>query len=377
MRGRLTLTVHRGEQLKQSHLLGRLAPYIKLTIGQQSFKTLNGADPINPSYNQSFTFDLDDSQAEPTLQLQVKDHSLLGARQLAHADIPLRDVLTFAQQTRINVIGSDNIEPCGSVIISTAFTPLNDSPQPAAADAKPAPAMPTVSSPVYPQLSPPPAYNPAFAHPPDEPPPPYQFAGSAGSAAGTQPPIPAQPIVMQPTGPSPPPQHTRPAPQAFQSWPPAGGQPVASPTAAPVMQAAPASPSVVMLPPFETEVKDGRHVHRLRHRRAVYNGEYQCNVCRRERRGPVFHCEIDNFDLCPDCFINPIAGRVLLAPSGVPVAPHRDYRHPHPLLWQPVYQNTPSGQFQCDGCGRTGSGMAWHCDACNYDLHSQCLRPTG
>ena len=333
--------------------------------------------PSTPAYNPVLhTLDLDDGQAEPTLQLQVKDQSMLGARQLAQASIPLRDVLTFSQQTRINVLGSDNIEPCGSVIISSAFTQLSDSPQPAAAQqAKPAPAVPSVSSPVYPQLTPPPAYNPAFAHPvPDEPPPPYQFASPA-AADGSQPPIPAQPIVMQSTGPSPPPQHTRPAPQAFQSWPPAAGQPVAA-AAVPVMQAAAASPTVVMLPPFDTEVKDGRHVHRLRHRRAVYNGEYQCNVCRRERRGPVFHCEIDNWDLCPDCFINPLAGRVVLAPSGAPVAPHRDYRHPHPLIWQPVYQNTPTGQFQCDGCGRTGKGMAWHCPSCNFDLHSECLRPT-
>lgn len=50
---------------------------------------------------------------------------------------------------------------------------------------------------------------------------------------------------------------------------------------------------------------------------------------------------------------------------------HCDPRHTHPLTFMPsLYE----GSYLCNGCGGGGSGPAWHCTACIWDLHPECAR---
>eukprot|EP01098_Paradermamoeba_levis_P015256 TRINITY_DN762_c0_g1_i2.p1 TRINITY_DN762_c0_g1~~TRINITY_DN762_c0_g1_i2.p1 ORF type:complete len:222 (+),score=50.95 TRINITY_DN762_c0_g1_i2:67-732(+) len=45
--------------------------------------------------------------------------------------------------------------------------------------------------------------------------------------------------------------------------------------------------------------------------------------------------------------------------------------HPHELeLREKVYQ----GQYGCDACNKGGSGWAYHCDACQFDVHPECAK---
>jgi len=49
----------------------------------------------------------------------------------------------------------------------------------------------------------------------------------------------------------------------------------------------------------------------------------------------------------------------------------KDARHEHPVeLVASVYR----GSYGCDGCGTSGSGWVYHCEACQYDLHPKCAK---
>ena len=236
-------------------------------------------------------------------------------------------------------------------------------------------------------MSAPPAFNPAYAASsiPDTPPPPYQAVDpqySGPQAPVVSYPLPAEPIAFHPAPQGQPPQSQpqyaqpvqqplQPAhqPAAFASWPPSNTAPPPPP---PVIE--------VRLPPFGVDVKDPRHTHVLRHKASIYNGEYECNVCRMGRAGGVFHCAICNWDMCQTCWagimqqVQPQTQQQQQQ-QPMPIAPHKDARHPHPLVWKSVYVNQPGQSFRCDGCGQPGRGQAWHCDRCSFDLHAQCLRP--
>ncbi|CAK7327917.1 unnamed protein product [Dovyalis caffra] len=43
--------------------------------------------------------------------------------------------------------------------------------------------------------------------------------------------------------------------------------------------------------------------------------------------------------------------------------------HPLTLFSTPVY---PGGSFNCDGCGRQGTGFSYHCTTCDFDVHMMC-----
>jgi len=46
--------------------------------------------------------------------------------------------------------------------------------------------------------------------------------------------------------------------------------------------------------------------------------------------------------------------------------------HEHELdLLPKVYQ----GAYGCDLCGEGGSGFAYHCDKCGFDIHPSCAKP--
>ena len=357
VRGALRLTVHAVENLR----VAQGFPYVRVSIASQQHHTNPAAPgPINASFG--FTVGSDRSE-EQYVRVEVRDDGMKGNQEIGHAVVPLSEVVGWRGAHRVDIVAHNGVELCGTVVLSADFT--------ADGSAANQPSM-------YPAVSAQPAYNPAF------------FGGSPSSA---EPPPPYQ--VVDPYAPQqqPPQQYSSNAPYSPQSYPPPQYSPQPSqPSPARAMPAVPAVPAAfyppssnsptwaspepppppptqtIMLPAFGMDVKDPRHQHPLRHMPTLYNGAgYACNLCRRENNGNGFHCGICNFDMCPQCFVRqPVVA--------APAAGARDVRHQHPLYWQrltgPGYRNG----FRCDGCGNAGRAESWHCQQCNFDLHSQCLR---
>ncbi|KAE8710018.1 EARLY-PHYTOCHROME-RESPONSIVE1 family protein [Hibiscus syriacus] len=83
-----------------------------------------------------------------------------------------------------------------------------------------------------------------------------------------------------------------------------------------------------------------------------------CSACKLQSSGWMYTCKPCNFTLHASC-------------SQLP----RLITHPcHPghslgLLPAPSY---PVGYFNCDGCGQRGYGFNYHCNQCEFDIHSLC-----
>ena len=365
-RGALRLTVVSIENLRISPQLVS----VRLAIGRQ----MHQSEPVYSSsrtVNTAFDFTLSGSERneEHHLSIEVRDGQAgSNSREVGSAVVPLSEVVGWNGVQPVDIVASNGVQICGTVVLHADFTADNSPAQP----------------PLYPALSPQPAYNPAFyggSPSSAEPPPPYQridpyapqqqppqqYSSGAGYSPHPYPPplyspqaqaVPSQPAAFYPgAAPSP--------TWAAQSPPPPPPAPaVPMPVAAPVVQS-----TTFVLPQYGTDVKDPRHQHPLRHMPTMYNGTgYACNLCAREYNGNGFHCSVCNFDLCPTCFVQ----RQQQSAQGV--APVRDVRHQHPLHWQRLTGAGYRNGFRCDGCGAAGRSEAWHCQQCSYDLHAQCLR---
>ncbi|GMI86819.1 hypothetical protein HRI_002351200 [Hibiscus trionum] len=85
---------------------------------------------------------------------------------------------------------------------------------------------------------------------------------------------------------------------------------------------------------------------------------FPCSACKHLSSGWMYTCKPCNFTLHASC-------------SQLP----RLITHPfHPghslsLLPAPAY---PVGHFNCDACGQRGNGFNYHCNQCEFDIHSLC-----
>jgi len=92
MRGQLTVEVKECAELHNSHLMGKISPYVELQCGKEKFvtKTLEGADKA-PKFNESFIFHLEGK--EETLKIHVMDKSgITGPIVVGRTDLALHDV---------------------------------------------------------------------------------------------------------------------------------------------------------------------------------------------------------------------------------------------------------------------------------------------
>lgn len=398
-RGELIVTVHSANNLTHPSTIGRINPYVKLILSDhQHYKTEAKQEQVTPSFEQSFPFRI--TGAEQLMKIELKLSGLFSSSVSSSAELPVSQLLQSGMHTVKLMRDGREV---GALSISTNFTPDQNQFNPAFNQ----PYSQAVSQKDQPPM---PSFNPSYASP--DAPPPYEAESynnniQSSPANGSLPPPqyqqPYQPQQFMPQNQSPPPvqyqqpyqqpspqhfqqnspQHyQQPSPQSFNQYP--GWQPPPQPVAYP---AQPMSPPVVVmtLPAFGSRVKLVGHPHHLDYRKHVYHGEYSCNHCRLDRRGPAFHCEIDNFDLCPQCFLQmsqPCAPAIPVLPCGAPI-PHcqpvqayKDVRHPHLLtLENNLYMRSPKpGHFRCDSCQRPGHGQAFHCNTCNYDLHPSCFR---
>ncbi|MBA0579661.1 uncharacterized protein LOC105768540 [Gossypium raimondii] len=83
-----------------------------------------------------------------------------------------------------------------------------------------------------------------------------------------------------------------------------------------------------------------------------------CSACKLQSSGWMYTCRPCNFALHTSCS----------------QLPHLITHPAHPghslsLLPAPAY---PVGYFNCDACGQRGHGFNYHCNQCDFDIHSVC-----
>ncbi|CAF1804715.1 unnamed protein product [Brassica napus] len=108
-------------------------------------------------------------------------------------------------------------------------------------------------------------------------------------------------------------------------------------------------------------VRHPSHNHPLRSHKAQAEEEIICSGCDLDLIGAAFKCtksECDYF-LHKSCFELPRENC------------HKSHpEHPLTLLYSPTYE---SSSFACDACGEYGSGFAYNCSICKYDVHVGCV----
>lgn len=128
-------------------------------------------------------------------------------------------------------------------------------------------------------------------------------------------------------------------------------------------------------------------------------GTFVCDKCRKGTSGPVYHCQLCEFDICSSCASTSSSTSTSGAtstshslpvidststpwPSDVQETSERcppllncgDVFHSLELLPRPPY---PGGTYTCDLCLKEGEGQHYHCTSCRtFDLHPACARIT-
>ncbi|KAL1802545.1 hypothetical protein ACET3Z_031192 [Daucus carota] len=107
------------------------------------------------------------------------------------------------------------------------------------------------------------------------------------------------------------------------------------------------------------EKKHFSHIHILGHQQIIPQGhEIECSGCKLQASGLVHGCWDCKFFLHDQCFT---ASRAMIHPS-----------HPsHPLTLAP-FPTYPSNTFYCNSCNLVGTGFAYSCSLCEFDIHVHC-----
>nr|VDD16333.1 unnamed protein product [Brassica oleracea] len=107
-------------------------------------------------------------------------------------------------------------------------------------------------------------------------------------------------------------------------------------------------------------VRHPSHDHPLRVFKSQEGDEIICSGCELELIGQAYKCTKSecSYFLHKSCFNLP--GETL----------HKSHpNHPLTLVHSPPYDQSI---FSCDACGEHGSGFAYHCSKCQYDVHVGC-----
>jgi hypothetical protein len=177
--------------------------------------------------------------------------------------------------------------------------------------------------------------------------------------------------------------------RAFES-PPASPSPSDSPAGSPSHADMVAASAASAVPPLFgpqaglVTAYDVRHAHILQLIPRGAGGRFLCASCNGEGYASAYHCTegcSPPWNLHEHCLQEraPVSKYAHVDPNGVadPDAPgpppdmRIDARHPHPLTWSLANSDH---SFSCNGCGGGGIGCSWHCRACGFDLHPECMR---
>nr|GMD59496.1 putative DC1, C1-like, Zinc finger, RING/FYVE/PHD-type [Ipomoea batatas] len=107
------------------------------------------------------------------------------------------------------------------------------------------------------------------------------------------------------------------------------------------------------------------HPHRLKLTEVQEKDGKKCSGCEYIITGPVYTC-VD-----PDCGVDfNLHKKCFELPREVRHKSHLD--HALTLLPSPPYQDGDG--FACNACLQKGSAFVYHCGACSFDLHVECVR---
>jgi len=121
MHGKLMLTVHRAENLREVQLIGKQDPYVEVRFGEYAYKTKvhekAGAFPI---WNQDFLFTVDHPQNEQ-LSFLVYDKEPLIDNKIARIDLTVgRLLLKKDCEQQLQLVFWENYHKIGGELYVTA-----------------------------------------------------------------------------------------------------------------------------------------------------------------------------------------------------------------------------------------------------------------
>nr|GMD71778.1 putative DC1, C1-like, Zinc finger, RING/FYVE/PHD-type [Ipomoea batatas] len=162
---------------------------------------------------------------------------------------------------------------------------------------------------------------------------------------------------------------THPNPNPNPNPIPSFSPPTSAPAAASPSVHSPAAPEPEPPVGFPTgkdrETTHFSHPHRLKLTEVQENDGKKCSGCEYIVTGPVYTC-VD-----PDCGVDfNLHKKCFELPREVRHNSHLD--HALTLLPSPPYQDGDG--FACNACLQKGSAFVYHCGACSFDLHVECVR---
>jgi hypothetical protein len=118
--GKLTLTIHKGKDLKDTNLLSKQDPYVEVWVEKEKFKTkVHEKGGTAPVWEQSFIFNLNGK--EDVLHLHCWDKETISDDSIGRADIPLKQ-LKFNKSEWYPVVDKDNFSKVtGSILMTVSF----------------------------------------------------------------------------------------------------------------------------------------------------------------------------------------------------------------------------------------------------------------
>jgi len=132
--GVVKLTVHKGRNLKNTEMVGKQDPYVKLAIASEKFKTKVHTDGgLNPVWEQTFTFNID--EAAEKFQMEVWDSEATMDDFIGLQVIPLTKLLSAqGVPTWFEIRGRGKNKDIihGEIMLTAVFMPPVEAPKSAA-----------------------------------------------------------------------------------------------------------------------------------------------------------------------------------------------------------------------------------------------------
>lgn len=123
------------------------------------------------------------------------------------------------------------------------------------------------------------------------------------------------------------------------------------------------------------------HEHELHRLDYIYAGDYGCDYCEQQGKGLVYHCHTCNYDAHPQCACEEVfedSFRMMKEAEKMkdelPLSVLKTDFHEHALSRLDATSSN-SNNYSCDHCDCDGVGLVYHCVACQFTMHPQCVFP--
>jgi len=121
LKGKLTITVIEVKDLKDTELIGKMDPYVKLECGKEHHKTKTMKHAgRNATFNQTFIFNLEGK--EDSLHIHVMDEELISDDHVGRVDIPLQKAASITDKFWYQLVDRNDFHKMtGQVCVQVSF----------------------------------------------------------------------------------------------------------------------------------------------------------------------------------------------------------------------------------------------------------------